>query len=190
MVLPGYIPGISDCSGGSMLYIIGIIAAIFIGSYLYDKFNEGSSSTGDSYPGFSSQSTPAPSYNNIPVALRNIHTASDSFWDTVDFYVRLGNACYSITHNAYAVSICVYNDGKFTVDFFDMESARTLIPELDPRDMNPHFEGQDKNGQSLFTSLYGIKNTLENDAPEATVQVFDSYNMKSACVKWKGFYET
>lgn len=173
-----------------MLYVIIIAAALFIGACLYDKFTNENNSSGDSSGGAYS-SPPANTSDpdaGIPVSLIGTHPSSDSFWDTVDFYVRLANACYTINHNAYAISVCVHKDGQFSVDFFDMDSAKVLLPELDARDMVSHFDGVDKNGSALFSSLYGMKSTLENDAPGATVQVYDSYNVKSASIRWKGFY--
>ena len=178
-----------------MVYVIVIIAAIFIGTYLYDRYNKAGTS-GEDYAGEDHSSSSGigvyPSANpayEMPVPLRNIHPSQDSFWDSVDFYVRLGNACYDMTHNAYVVSAAVYNDGRFSVDFFDIDSANTLLPMMDSRDMNRHIEGTDKDGSVLYKSLYNMKQTLENDAPEADVQVYESADNKAATIRWKGFYE-
>lgn len=137
---------------------------------------------------------PADSFSNetvnsdIPVPLRGIHPSSDNFWGTVDFFVRVGNACYSITHNNYSLVIDVYKSGEFNTNFFDIDSARTLLPGLDSSDMVSNMRGRDKNGEAMYITLSNVKNTLENDAPEAEIKVFEAENQKSISIMWKTIY--
>lgn len=121
----------------------------------------------------------------IPARMTGIHPDASSFWNTVDFYVRLGDACAEITDNPFSLSIELNANAAFSCSFFDIESARAFFPALKKYLESSTFAGRD-NG-SLSRSMTGEKicSMIRSDSPGARVSLFpDARGMVCINVNW------
>ena len=109
--------------------MIWVIVIIILGIIIYDWFtspHKGKQSI--KYTQSSSQSN-----NNIqiPSRLIGISPNINSFWNTAEFFVRLGEECAKKSDNNFVCSFFIRPDGEFSCMFYDIDSAKEFFPSLE-----------------------------------------------------------
>ncbi len=181
---PEYLPGFI------IILVIGSIVSIgafIVQAYIKhrDKIQNDDEYEYEYSPNSSSgsSSTHSSSDTCIPTRLAGIHPSTSSFWNTEEFYVRLGEECARITDKQFVCQFFIKSDGSFSCDFFDMASAKNFFPAL-ASEMQNHFNGTDKQiAHPMYTSSK-IREIMQNDGPSAQIESVDYPDGKSINVKW------
>ena len=121
--------------------------------------------------------------HEIPARLRGIRPDGSAFWDTEEFFARLGEACAEITDNRLTCVLTLRQDGRFSADITFADTARALFPGLAGM-VQPTFSGTDTASSAQNQPAYRIAEVIRDDAPSAQIQGADGYDGKTVTLVW------
>ena len=158
------------------LWIFETIGTVVYGiaKYLHDKNDNRMRKSGDSSSNDDGQ---------IPTRLKGIHPDADSFWNTEEFYARLGEECSKITDNRFSLSLDVRPGGSFSVLCSFIDSAQVFFPALGS-DLQVSFSGNDSQIERFYYTAQKIVEIIQEDAPSAHIKSYEGIDGKSFSVVW------
>ena len=106
---------------------------------------------------------------SIPESLRGLSPRRDSFWDTVKFYVRLGNECAQRTTDRNILVITVHPSGTFSCVYLLNEDAEALFPALLNGYIPVSFHGEDQTVAALSSDPKKLRRLIREEANSAKV---------------------
>ncbi len=159
-----------------MIWIL-LIAAVIGTIYFFSKLNNNNRSA-------SSNSNANSSANEqIPIRLKGIHPSANSFWDTEEFYSRLGEECSKITDNKFVLYLNVKPNGDFTACCTFIDSAKVFFPALS-NDLTDDFSGNDEKISNFGYTAKRFSEIIQEDAPSAHISFRDDLSGKSFNIVW------
>lgn len=157
--------------------VLGIAFFLPVNTSTNDRASSGSSS------GASYSNTGASGNQQIPSRLQGIHPDSTSFWNTEEFYSRLGEECAKITDKKFVLSMSVQANGNFSATCSFIDSARVFFPALGS-DLQDDFYGHDDRIMNFGYTAQRFSEIIQDDAPSAQIQYYDDQSGKSFTVVW------